>query len=398
VTCRVDVALSPSQRTALRLPTAIVDAPLLAMDHHGSRLSRRTLLGAALVFPAVAVVQTLTGAPRSAEPPLPLLGHLVVVTYESPTGTPQAFTGGEALARFESRRLAIAPVFADSDEPIAAGTSLMLGSGPRAHGVRCAKHRVDPESWSLARAAAAAGYQTVAISDRPLAGLVGIPGFARLVESGSTPELVDAACATLTQHRLDPLLLWLHLPDADDADLPMAGALERVLGCIEELGTIGRTTLVLTSLGGGAPRNEEALAVPFFVQYPGASGHSMRYRTLLSLSDVAPGLRLQLRLPGPDDLGVRPAVGRGPSFVRACTGAQPYEVVRCEGDFGVALRGPAADGTFPGFRAFLPDEALGDLSQAVVQRINEPGTSVQRTLPATDAERAHALKLLERLR
>jgi len=368
------------------------------MDPHGSRLSRRALLGAALAFPAVAAVQALKGDSGAAEPPLPFLGHLVIVTYESPTGTPQAFTAGEALARFESRRLSIAPVFADSDAPLSVATSLMLGSGPRAHGVRGVEHRVDPDVWSLPRAAAAAGYQTVAISDRPLAGLVGIPGFAQLVERGTTRELVDAACAALTRHRLGPLLLWLHLPDADDVAVPMAGALERVLRCIEGLGTTSRTTLVLTSLGGGSPRNEDALAVPFFVQYPGASGHSMRYRTLLSLSDVAPGLRLQLRLPGPDDLGVKPATGRGASFVRACTGAQPYEVVRCEGDFGLVLRGPAADGTFPGFRAFLPDDAFGDLSKALVQRINEPGTSVQRTQPATDAERAHALKLLERAR
>lgn len=358
------------------------------------RWTRRALLATALAFPAVHVPRTLFGGSPPARPPEPLLGHVVLVTFTAARPATLQLGQGGALARLRSRALTIGPVFADADSTIAAATSLLVGSSPRAHGVRTANDRAPSDVWSLPRAALAAGYHTAALSTGRLASSIAVPGFAETREDDDSRRIAALACERIERHAQRALFMWVNAPAFVDGRQSLDAVLVALLERIESLGTLDRTTLVVTALPSEAAAAEDALIVPFLAQYPGAIGSGSNSRTLLALSDVAPGLRLQYRLPGPDELGTRLPTGRGPSFVTAGSGGQPYEVVRCEGAFGVALRAPGPSGRFPGVRAILRSEHGRDLSKALVQRIAEPDAPFDRGRALEGKERDQALALL----
>lgn len=362
-----------------------------------SRWSRRALLATALAFPAIHVPRALFGESPPSQPPRPLSGHILLVTFTAPRLASVQLGQGGALARLRSRALAVGPVFADADTLIPAAASLLVGSSPRTHGVRTANDRVRDDAWSLPRSALAAGYHTVALSTEPLASRIGVPGFAETIEGDDGRRITALACERIERHADRALFMWVNAPAFLEGRSLLDTLLVALLERVEELGTLDRTTVVLTALPSEAVTAEDALVVPFLAQYPGAVGSGSSSRALLALSDVAPGLRLQYRLPGPDELGTRSPMGRGASYVAAGAGGQPYEVVRCEGAFGVAVRAPGAGGRFPGVRAILRAEHGRDLSKAVTQRIAEPDSPFDRGRALEGKERDQALALLAQL-
>ncbi len=359
-----------------------------------SRWSRRALLATALAFPAIHVPRALFGRSPPTRPPQPLLGHILLVTFMSPRVASVQMGQGGALSRFRSRALTLGPVFADADGLIPAATSLLVGSGPRIHGVRTANERVRDDVWSLPRAALAAGYHTTAISTEPLVSRAGVPGFAETIEDEDGRRVGALACERIESHATRPLFMWVNAPAALEGRPLVDTLIGALLERIEATGTLDRTTIVVTALPTEPVLAEDALVVPFMAQYPGAIGNGSSSRTLIALSDVAPGLRLQYRLPGPDELGTRVPTGRGASFVGAASGAQPFEVVRCEGAFGLALRAPGTNGRFPGSRAILRAEHGRDLSMAIVQRIAEPDSPFDRGRALEGKERDRMIALL----
>jgi len=360
-----------------------------------SRWSRRALLATALAFPAIHVPRALFGRNQPIRPPRPFVAHIVLVTFSAPRPSMVQVGRGGALKYFHSRAFTLRPVFADADTRIPAATSLLLGAGPRSHGVRAANHRVREDAWTLPRSALAAGYHTAALTTEPLVSLVGVPGFAETVEGEGWQRVAALACERIEMHAGRGLFMWVDAPAFVAERSPVDALLAALFECIERVGTLDRTTVVVTALPTEPATAEDQLIVPFMAQYSGTSNDGERSRTLLGLSDVAPGLSQQFRLPGPHEIDTGAPTGRGASYVSAIN-APVFETVRCEGAFGVAIRAPGEDGRFPGVRALLRAEDGRDLSKAITRTISEPDTSSARGVELNGKKRDDVLALLAR--
>lgn len=356
------------------------------------RLARVLLIALACAAPLAFAWRALAATPAAAPAvPPPAWVQLVLITADEQEPLPAELPAADfpRTARLLRRASLVQNAFAAALDARAAVASLWCAAPASRLGVQQADARLAPESWSLARAASAAGTRTAAFLARPYASSLGLPGFEHLHEEAGADgaRLGALAAQRLATWRGERLLLWIHLARADAAQL------ERVLAALEpELEPEDRRHCTLTLVLGlrdaqGLPRSA------LLAELPHALSSGRRSSASYAQGDVPSLLARVLRLePEPGALNDGSGGLRAASLWGALRGGGGPDWALVEGaqhdELYLSLGTGAAERLL---RARLPKSRPVPLSSFRAELRGADGAW-------SNADEAHARALLERAR